>query len=223
MDPAEKSNPYFVRQEDFETENSDHLSEINEETGYGLYTFNFLRQPSKVSPTLQHTAQNSPQGSTPVRRPSPLHMLRTLFSQRRPPKVSPTPQHTAQNSRQGSTPVPSQEDADDDLWDIPILPLSKGKHKVRNEEKIYEYNECPVCYGDLSAPRMSSVSRKLEWGVSVFPCGHRLHSECAQDVLQSEREHLCPICRKQTNDNAIPLEEWDNNFPLFSRCHVHLP
>ncbi len=64
---------------------------------------------------------------------------------------------------------------------------------------------CPLCLDDYSEEAVSAAAkgaqelRKLKPPVVALPCGHTLHYECAQQMIQSSqgsRQLRCPLCRE---------------------------
>ena len=74
-----------------------------------------------------------------------------------------------------------------------------------SEEKAIEIigkkdknEQCPICLesilGDIEEPEKISIS------ISVPPCGHPIHTECAKKLLKSLS--TCPSCRGQVSING---------------------
>lgn len=75
------------------------------------------------------------------------------------------------------------------------------EEEERNKSSKTSRDQCSICLSDI-----------YEQNEFILPCKHRLHIHCFLQLLESDLDASCPICRKDIpslNLNLIPLESND--------------
>ena len=85
-----------------------------------------------------------------------------------------------------------------------LFAFQSERHKSREFKKtelqipeINEEEKCCICLDELKICEIDGCYGENEKNVSLNPCGHTLCAKCNFDLINSNEDIMCPLCRTQ--------------------------
>ena len=85
-----------------------------------------------------------------------------------------------------------------------LFAFQSERHESREFKKtelqipeINEEEKCCICLDELKICEIDGWYGKNEKNVSLNPCGHTLCAKCNFDLINSNEDIMCPLCRTQ--------------------------
>jgi hypothetical protein len=94
---------------------------------------------------------------------------------------------------------------------------SENSENENTKKQKEEQEVCGVCQEELSDPSkpLKQLKQKMEHGNPV--CGHIFHKDCVDSWFKYQKRQNedpnCPICRKEIDQDELPLELRDRPLP----------